>query len=243
MKRKPKRLIPLILLVVLAGGSAAYIARYYHADAAALEALRSDDTVSVSETDYGWWFDGPSDDAALIFYPGAKVEETAYAPLLRLLAAEGMDACLVKMPGRLAFFAPDKAAAVMEAHDYSRWYIGGHSLGGAYATAFAAKNSDRLCGVILLGAYPMAQISDELTTLFLYGSEDGVLNRWLYEKCRHLAPDDAVELVLEGGNHAQFGSYGAQRRDGTPSISADAQVRETVRVILGTMLPEPSLRA
>ena len=67
-----------------------YAEQYYHADQSALSALESDDTVSVSKTDYGWLFDGPSENDALIFYPGAKVEETAYAPLLHLLAKEGM---------------------------------------------------------------------------------------------------------------------------------------------------------
>ena len=74
-----------------------YTGQYYHADAAALDALKSDDTVHVTATNYGWFFDGPSETEALIFYPGAKVEETAYAPLLRLIASWGMDVCLIKL--------------------------------------------------------------------------------------------------------------------------------------------------
>ncbi|MBR3689616.1 MAG: hypothetical protein IKL97_00750, partial [Eggerthellaceae bacterium] len=35
--------------------------------------------------------------------------------------------------------------------------------------------------------------------------------------------DGVAELVIEGGNHAQFGSYGAQEGDGAAAISAEAQ--------------------
>ena len=91
-----------------------YTARYYRADAHAIEVLNSDsDNVIITGTDYGWLFDGPSEDSALVFYPGGKVEESAYAPRLHRIAAGTMDVCLVKMPFRLAFFAIDAAGEVM----------------------------------------------------------------------------------------------------------------------------------
>jgi hypothetical protein len=34
-------------------------------------------------------------------------------------------------------------------------------------------------------------------------------------------------VVLEGGNHAQFGSYGPQRGDGTATLSASEQQERT----------------
>ena len=61
---------------------------YYAADISAESAMISDDTVTVEKTEAGWLFDGPSDEKALIFYPGAKVDETAYAPMLRKIAEE-----------------------------------------------------------------------------------------------------------------------------------------------------------
>lgn len=98
----------------------------------AYAALKSDDTVTVTQTAYGWFFDGPSETDALIFYPGGKVEETAYAPLLHALAERGMDCCLVSMPFRLAVFGVNKADQVMAQYDYAHWYIGGHSLGALW---------------------------------------------------------------------------------------------------------------
>ncbi len=52
-----------------------------------------------------------------------------------------------------------------------------------------------------------------------------------YEKNRANLPADTVEVVLDGGCHAQFGSYGPQDGDGTPTISGEEQVRQTAEAI------------
>lgn len=232
MGRKRGWIILLAMILLLAGGSAAYVGDYYHADAAAAEALAPDSSVRVEQTGYGWYFDGPSEERALIFYPGGKVEETAYAPLLHRLAAAGMDACLVKVPLRLAFTAIGKADEVMDEYHYDHWYVGGHSLGGVAASYYAAEHGGALDGVVLLGAYSTKRLSDELKTLLVYGSEDGVLDRKAYAKNRENAGPGAAEVVIEGGNHAQFGSYGAQKGDGKALIPPEEQTAETVRAIV-----------
>ncbi len=216
-----------LLLIVLI-----YTADYYHADETALAALRPDETVSVVQTDYGFLFDGPSEDRALIFYPGGKVEETAYAPLLRQLAAGGVDVCLVKMPFRLAVLGMNRADAVMARHSYESWAIGGHSLGGAMAAWYAAEHSDALDGLILLAAYPSKALGGELPLLSIYGTEDGVLRMEQYEKGKAYWPADSKEFVIEGGSHAQFGSYGPQAGDGMAQISAAEQQTITAEQIL-----------
>lgn len=228
---KKKLIILGMVILMLVTGSYVYIAQYYHADAVALQAMHSDDTVAITNTGYGWYFDGPATEDAFIFYPGGKVEAEAYAPLCRLLAEQGLDVCLVEMPCRLAILQPHKAKQVFTAHHYRNWYIGGHSLGGAASTMFASKNSQLLKGVILLGAYPSKDVR-ALKTLFIYGSKDHVLNMKAYQKSRHYAPKDAVEHIIAGGNHAQFGSYGVQQGDGTALITPEEQIKETVETIL-----------
>ena len=57
------------------------------------------------------------------------------------------------------------------------------------------------------------------------------MNRESYEKNRENLPVDTTEVVLDGGCHAQFGSYGAQDGDGVPTISGEEQVRQTAEAI------------
>ena len=211
-----------------------YTEQYYHADSSALHALESDDTVKVEQTEYGWLFDGPSETDAIIFYPGGKVEETAYAPLLHYLAGQGMDACLVKMPFRLAVFGVNKAGQVMKQYHYDHWYIGGHSLGGVMAAYYAAGHSSGLCGVYMLAAYPAKPVDEKIPAVTIYGSEDGVLNMKKMEDAKRYLPDGSKEYVIEGGNHAQFGNYGKQDGDGNAAISAGEQQHRTAGIILQT---------
>ena len=177
------------------------------------------------------FFDGPSEDTALVFYPGGKVEETAYAPLLHGLAAAGMDVCLAKMPFRLAVLDTDAAKDIIEQYGYEKWYIGGHSLGGVMAADFAARHSDLLEGVILLAAYPVKKIPSQLSELLLAGSMDQVINMDKVAEGRQYAPEYYEEYVIEGGNHAQFGFYGRQKGDGIASITPQLQIQETIGYI------------
>ncbi len=61
--------------------------------------------------------------------------------------------------------------------------------------------------------------------------QDGVLNRDSYEKNRKNLPADFTEVVIDGGCHAQFGSYGVQKGDGTPTISDKEQIQQTATCI------------
>lgn len=233
MRKGLKWLIPITVLAVLAGTFIVYTGDYYRADDAALAALRSGGGVRVDQTDYGYRFDGPSEDAALVFYPGGKVAPEAYAPFLRCLAGMGVDVCLVRMPFRLALFGIESADAVMAQYDYPRWYVGGHSLGGAMAAVYASHHGQALAGVVLCAAYPTRALDKHMTELCIYGSEDGVLNRKRLEEGRACAPEAYYEYVIEGGNHAGFGSYGSQKGDGIARISAEAQQRAAAEFIAG----------
>ena len=66
----------------------------------------------------------------------------------------------------------------------------------------------------------------------VYGDADGVMNREKYAEYRPNLPENAVELVIPGGNHAQFGDYGHQKGDGAATIPPDEQLRQTVQIIL-----------
>ena len=229
MRKKSK--ILLLIFVIIGCVFFVYTGIYYHADKTADLALESDEKVHVKKTDTGCLFDGPSENDALIFYPGAKVEETAYAPLLHRIAEKEMDVFLVKMPFRIAFFGINLADDVIKNYSYDQWYIGGHSLGGVAACSYAAKHPEQFGGVILLASYPAGSIKNVPALVSIYGSKDGVLNMDKRAETEKYAPDYYKSFVIEGGNHAQFGNYGEQKGDGKPLISAEEQQEQTVEMI------------
>lgn len=73
---------------------------------------------------------------------------------------------------------------------------------------------------------------ENLTVLSIYGSEDGVLNIGKVAEGKAIVCGEYRELVIEGGNHAQFGSYGEQAGDGKAKISAAEQWQRTAEFIL-----------
>ena len=162
-------------------------------------------------------------DTAIIFYPGAKVEGAAYLPLLDQLRRTGLTCILVEMPFRMAIFDINAAEDVMaQFPEIRHWYLAGHSMGGAMASQFAAGHRDQVDGLILLGAYLYGEYPSA-DTLTVYGS----LNQSVEDKI------DYTEHVVEidGGNHAQFGSYGLQRGDPPAEITPQEQQARTVEAI------------
>lgn len=237
MKKKKAFVLKLILLLLLifAVVCIVYVNIYYHAEDVS-DALTSSDTVTVAQFSDGWFFDGSGENSALIFYPGAKVEASAYAPLMHMFSESGIDCFLVKMPCNLAFLGSGKAENIMKKYDYEHWYIGGHSLGGAMAADYAAGHSSAFDGLVLLASYSAKDLSDaSFPVLSIYGSEDGVLNMDKVESSRKFMPLVYGEHIITGGNHAWFGSYGEQKGDGTAAISHEEQWQETVNYILGIL--------
>ena len=89
---------------------------------------------------------------------------------------------------------------------------------------------------IYVSDYYHADLTDsDLRVYSTYGSKDGVLNREKYEADRTNLPQDTTETVIDGGCHAGFGSYGAQKGDGTPTISAKEQQRQTADALAAGM--------
>ena len=216
-------------LLLMLGVSLGYLGIYYHADASAAV---SSENVEMQSIDGGWFFDGPGEAQALIFYPGAKVETLAYAPLMTALAEEGVDCFLADMPFRMAIFGSNTADRFLNAYSYESWTAAGHSMGGLVISSYAADHADRIENLILLAAYPGQAIPDGLSLCSIYGTKDGCLNREVYEESREYWPESAAEFVIDGGNHAQYAAYGPQSGDMDGDISREEQQKRTVEIIL-----------
>lgn len=232
----------IITAVILAAACGIYVSDYYHAGQHAI------DVAGTAAVDYSCqhgkdtlvFTPAGEAEAGLIFYPGGKVEYTAYAPLMAQMAEQGVLCVLVKMPANLAVL--DMGAADVhldEFPDIEKWYVGGHSLGGSMAASYAAEHADELEGLLLLAAYSTEDLTGSgLDVLSIYGSDDGVLNMEKYNEYRQNLPEETTtEVIIEGGNHARFGDYGWQDGDGTGSISKLSQQWQTAdafgKILLG----------
>lgn len=210
------------VLIVLAGAFFWYVSDYCHAEGVALEVMAGEDGIEVRDNLTVLTPSYPTD-TALIFYPGAKVEASAYLPLLDQLRRTGLTCILMEMPFRMAIFDADAAGEVTEQFpEVKHWYIAGHSMGGAMASQYAAGHPDRVEGLILLGAYLYGDYPPA-DTLTVYGS----LNQSVEDKIDYT--ENVVEI--QSGNHAQFGNYGPQKGDPPATISAKEQQAQTTAAI------------
>lgn len=238
MKKHKKLIITLcsVITVMLAVfiGCVVYVSDYYHAEDTAIMAMTGTQDYAVEERGGNIIFIPAEPVAGLIYYPGGKVEHTAYAPLMAEFAKQGVLCVLIEMPFRLAVLDVNAADGIQDNFpEIEKWYIGGHSLGGAMAASYISNHTSEFDGLLLLGAYSTADISDSgLSVISVYGSKDKVLNMEKYKENREKLPSGFTELIIDGGCHSYFGNYGHQDGDGEPNISMEEQVRQTVEAFV-----------
>ena len=226
-----------LVLAIIVGACAVYVGDYYRIDEEAIivHAESCGGYAAISFPDEKTAVFAPAGaTTGLIFDPGGKVEFTAYLPLMAEFAEHGVLCVLVRMPFNLAVLDINAADGIQEQYpEIEKWYIGGHSLGGSMAASYLEKNVEDYEGLVLLGSYSTADLSQtDLDVLSIYGSEDKVMNREKYDENKSNLPDDYTEMIIEGGCHAYFGMYGEQDGDGTPSISSEEQIDLTVNEII-----------
>ena len=240
-KKKESKVIPILVgagtvLSVLFIIALLYFGSYYRAKSDALRAANGNSVVKVIKEKRRLFFDGPGKDKLLVFYPGARVEYTAYSRLMLHLAEGGLDCVLVRMPLNFAIFDSGAFDEVRVDYGYyDQFYIGGHSMGGAMAALYASKNPDKLDGLVMLAAYPTKSLDGDLKVVSIYGSNDKVLNREKLAEGAQYLPASAKTFEIAGGNHAQFGDYGEQGGDGAADISSERQQSLTVQHILNSL--------
>lgn len=232
MKKFIKRLcIVLVVLSVIAGGGWVYLRSQIHqpSESARQAATRAQTTQPVL-TFKTHLKRGPQ----VIFYPGALVAPESYSIWAEKVAAAGYQVAIVRFPLDLAVLAPQRAQQVL-AKNQRAYVIGGHSLGGVMASRFAREHQARLKGVFFLASYPdkkgrLQQLN--LPVLSVTASHDGVLDWAAYRHAKKYLPDSTRYQQIKGGNHAGFGSYGAQKGDRTATISSQAQQQQTATLLI-----------
>jgi hypothetical protein len=218
----------------------------YRAGASAHRMLVSSDQVKVSEKGDRWLFlptGGTAiSEAGLLFFPGAMVDPVAYAPLARAAAEAGHVSLLVRVPRRGILGGAEepglipRARGIMKEHPtVKRWLVAGHSRGGEIAARFARDQPDALAALLLIATshprdFSLAGAAFPVT--HLSASLDGYATPKKVAANRANLPKSARLIVLEGGNHSQFGWYGFQPGDSFAALPRAEQQRKAIDVLL-----------
>lgn len=213
-----------------------YFAFNYKATDHAKSCLKSDEIIEINENKSYYKFDNINhDDQAIIFYGGGKVEEISYAPLCNKIAHQGIDVYLVKFPLYFPLINVGAANEIIKNNLHEHLYMMGHSLGGTAAALYLKDIKTSFDGIIFLASYSTTKLNDSLKCLSLYGSNDSVLNKEEYTKNTNNFPTNYKEIIIEGGNHSNFGDYGLQRKDTASKLSNDEQVELTTSLVVSLM--------
>ena len=218
----------LIVVVVLTAGFTLWAVDAAQPTETALDALSSDGQVVVRLGDGFITFEPIQKTATtgFIFYPGGRVDYRAYAPVLRKIAEQGYLVAVVQVNLNLAFFDVNAADKVISEYpSIQHWVVGGHSLGGVAAASYASAHLNMVDGVVFWASYPADDSlkNSDISVLSIYASNDGLATGDKIDASRALLPPQTEYVLIEGGDHAQFGAYGPQSGDNPASISAEEQ--------------------
>ena len=212
-------------------------------------ALESDQNITVEETDQFIRFQ-PNENqqsTGFIFFPGGLVATAAYAPMFRAISEQGYNVFIVKLPFGSAPLKSQEtsiqnlALEIMDANNSLQyWALGGHSRGAAIASRFALLHGDSFNGLILIGTtHPKEEAFDlsdsTLAVTKIYASNDGLAGMDEVEANSQYLPEDTNWVLIDGGNHSQFGYYGSQLGDNPAAISREVQQKLTVEAVLSAL--------
>jgi pimeloyl-ACP methyl ester carboxylesterase len=221
----------------------------YRASDEAKKALAGDTLVKVTRGDAHWlftpWRHTDPQTVGLLFFPGALVDPAAYASLAREIAREGYPVLLVELPRRAAFGGANGGEVLARARmalgtapAVTQWVVAGHSKGAVVAARLVREGGPFVGGLVIVGSsHPRDFSLAELTipVIKIVGTRDCVADLEKSERNRHLLPARTRWVVIQGGNHSQFGRYGFQPGDCFATIDRDRQQQLTIEAIVEAM--------
>jgi pimeloyl-ACP methyl ester carboxylesterase len=200
------------------------------------DTFESNDLLRVIQTDDMITFEavGTGDSLEVIFFQGGLTDPKAYAPLCRQLAIEGFTCHIVKMDWRLPQRDYLKTMELFDVRS-GRYVVGGHSQGGKMAAQLVYEHPDLFKGLFLLGTSHPRDINMsglDIPTLKIYAEHDGLASVAEVMENRPMLPSGAEMVMIEGGNHSQFGYLGRLFMDDSANISLEEQQRRTLEALV-----------
>jgi len=194
------------------------------------------ETVTITETEDQIIFksNGSDNKLEIIFFQGGLTDPKAYAPLCRKLAEYGFTSHLVKMDGRLPQYDYQKTADLFNLKQ-ENFVIGGHSQGGKMAAQFVYENPKIFKGLFLMGTSHPRDVdlsSQDIPCVKLYAENDGLASIEEVMENENKLPLNTELVLIEGGNHSQFGYLGQLLMDNPANISLEEQQNLSFEILL-----------
>lgn len=178
-----------------------------------------------------------ADDGALVFMPdnpsgrgivimhGALIKPQSYAKSAAWFAQQGYTVLLPYGPLRMSIGAVDGIAGRMAELDISEWYFIGHSMGGMASLDSIRTHQLNVNAVALWAtAMPTDFSGMDVPIMFIWGTNDDLLQEERFALGRANLPDDVEYITLEGANHKNFAMYSHQFFDGEATLDWMEQI-------------------
>jgi len=168
----------------------------------------------------------------VLYFPGARVDPHSYLYPLADVAASGVTVVIMKPLMNMALFDQrDLDTLTQFTPAVTSWTLAGHSLGGVRACMLA--DDARVTSLVLFASYCANDLSSaQLDVALVTGDQDGLIDSEALTQSLAFLPAGRFEpIIIEGANHASFGTYGAQPGDG-PAVVQQGDMRERITEIL-----------
>lgn len=230
IERRIRRIgvIALVAGLLATGGAVIWAESPMRAEAGPLAAVRADPSITYRDAGSAvLLIPKQPNGVGLVFIAGARVDAPAYAAKLAGIADAGVTVEIVRPVLNFAIVDTRPLSSFESlSPKVGTWLIGGHSLGGVKACEYATQKG--VAGLVLFGSYCANDLSGtSLPVVSIAGSRDGLSTPAKIAAARHLLPASAELDTISGSVHGQFGDYGVQPGDGTPTVS-DAVVKAAI---------------
>lgn len=192
--------------------------------------------VEVIEEDDFYFFKSKTSnlDYQVVFLQGALADPEAYGPLCKSIAENGFDTQLIKADFRLPIHFKDEIIDIVKQSE-KPVVIGGHSQGAKISSELVQEHPDLFEGLFLLGTSHPRDFSltgINIPALKLYAEHDGLASVQEVEENNNRLPAGTEMILIEGGNHSQFGYLGNLFMDDKATISLEKQQKITESQVL-----------
>ena len=171
----------------------------------------------------------------VLFYAGNPVDYRDYGTLCKRVASAGYLVISPEFPLDTAILNWAAGEEYMKHFpEVKEWFFMGHSHGGGTAVWEGTLKPELFQGLILISAVAFpCHLPDDYPVLTFHATEDQAVPLWQHKiLMAELYNCDVTEVIIQGGNHAQFGDYGIQSNDGKAKISKKKQMNITMKHIM-----------